>query len=60
MIKAGDKVKHIRDNWYGGKWIGHVKCVDDNKALVDWDPSYTLSEGMWHYITELRIYDESN
>lgn len=56
-LEIGDKVKHIRDNWYGGKWIGTIKekKLSDTKvplALIKWDESYE-HPGIWMLESEV-------
>lgn len=48
MLKIGDKVKDGTKTF--DNWIGEVKKLNGNLALVKYDPSYKQSEGLWQYI----------
>ena len=56
MINVGDRVKDKTTDTFR-QWVGEVRDVRGNLALVKWDPSYTLSEGMIHNIDTLEVVD---
>lgn len=59
-MKIGDKVKHVKDTWYGGKWVGEVKELNDKMAKVKWDQTYELCDGLWMHQTEIKVIDEND
>lgn len=55
-MKIGDKV--IRDGNQYKDWIGQIVQLEDNIALVKWDPTYP-SPGLWESQSILKVVEDS-